>query len=393
MSVSRETPAAAREEQAPGVERPVVAGSAGAFRPPEVCVVVPTFNERENVEPLVERLGRALAGVDWEVVFVDDDSPDGTAEVVRALGRQDGRVRCVQRIGRRGLSSAVVEGMLTSTAPLLAVIDGDLQHDERLLPVMVQVLRGGEVDIVVGSRYVEGGSVGAWDERRARMSRFATWVAKVVLKAELRDPMSGFFMLTRPAFERTVRRLSTIGFKVLVDVFASAPEPLRARELHYTFRPRVAGESKLDGLVIWEYLELLLDKLVGRFVPVRFLMFALVGGFGLLVHLATLGVAFRVLEWGFAAAQATATLVAMTSNFALNNVLTYRDRRLRGAELVRGLLLFYLVCGVGALANVGIAQVIFERSDVWLLAGVAGAAIGAVWNYAMASTYTWRRRG
>lgn len=363
-----------------------------SFHAPELCVVVPTFNERDNVEPLVNRLKQVLSGVDWEVVFVDDDSPDGTSEAVRTLARQDGRIRCVQRIGRRGLSSAVVEGMLTSVAPYLAVMDGDLQHDESLLPEMLNALRSGEVDVAVGSRYLDGGRIGDWDRSRARISRSATQLARWVLKVDLKDPMSGFFMLTRPVFEAAVRRLSGIGFKVLVDLFASSPAPLRSREFHCTFKQRVAGRSKLDELVAWEFLELLLDKLLGRWVPIRFVMFALVGGFGLVVHLAALSLIFRFSSWPFSVAQAAATVLAMTSNFAFNNLLTYRDRRLHGWKLLRGLVLFYLVCGAGAFANVGIAQVVFERSDAWLVAGIAGAAIGAVWNYAMASTYTWSRR-
>ena len=355
----------------------------------ELAVIVPSFNEYDNVEPMIQRLGTALSGIEWEVIYVDDDSPDGTATKVRELAQVNRRVRCVQRIGRRGLSTAVIEGILASSATYFAVIDADLQHDERLLPKMLGILSGGAVDIVVGSRYVAGGGIGEWQKDRAVMSRFATRLARLVLTADLSDPMSGFFMLTRPAFESAVRRLSGQGFKILLDLFASTPTPYRFKELPYVFGQRLHGESKLDTFVMWEYLMLLLEKLIGQFVPVRFVLFAAVGASGVIVHLATLRLSLTVVE--FPIAQTIATLVAMTSNFLLNNILTYRDKRLHGTRLVTGLLSFYAVCGIGAVANVGIASAAFAHNYAWWVSGLAGAAVGVVWNYAVSSVFTWRK--
>jgi dolichol-phosphate mannosyltransferase len=368
---------------------PHLAAPARAASTIELSVVVPTFNERDNLEPLLEKLQAALIGVDWEVLYVDDDSPDGTVARVRDLARADPRIRCLQRIGRRGLSTAVIEGMLASSAPYLAVIDADMQHDEKLLPRMLETLKAGNLDIVIGSRHVPGGSVGNWNAGRIAVSGFATRLARVVVTAELSDPMSGFFMLTRSAFERSVRRISGQGFKILLDLFASSATPYRFEELPYVFGQRVHGESKLDSFVVWEYMMLLLDKLIGRFVPVRFALFAAVGASGVIVHLATLRLCLASLP--FSASQTIATVAAMTSNFVLNNLLTYRDRRLRGTRLVRGLMTFYLVCGVGAVANVGMASAAFEQHYAWWLSGLAGAAIGVVWNYAVSSIFTWRR--
>jgi len=358
----------------------------------ELSVVVPTFNERGNVAEVVRRLDAALDGRSWEVIFVDDDSPDGTAELVRAIGRTDRRVRCIQRIGRRGLSSACIEGMLASTAPYQAVMDADLQHDETLLPRMLDTLQSGEVDIVVGSRYVAGGGLGDLRESRARISRIATRLSRLVLRDGLTDPMSGFFMIRREAFAARVRALSGIGFKILLDLFTWSGRPLRYREMPYRFRSRFSGESKLDTQAAWEYLMLLLDKLVGRVIPVRFVAFTAVGGLGVCVHLATVWLLFRGLHVDFTAAQAAATLVAITSNFALNNVFTYRDRRLRGRKWLTGWLSFLLACGVGALANVGIASYLFESSrTTWVLAALAGILVSAVWNYASTAVYTWNK--
>ena len=358
----------------------------------ELSVIVPTFNERDNVRELVARLKGCLVDVNWEVIFVDDDSPDGTAELVRELGQEDGRVRCVQRIGRRGLSSACVEGILASSAPYIAVIDGDLQHDERVLPVMLNALLREDLDIVVGSRYVEGGNIGDWNRSRATMSSIAIRFSRLVVRGDLKDPMSGFFMLRRTTFMRCVRRLSAIGFKILVDLFASSPDPLRFKELPYTFRIRHAGESKLDNQVIWNYGMLLIDKLAGNIVPVRFASFGIVGALGIAIHFLILIILLKYFGIPFVNSQTLATAAAVTSNFLFNNALTYRDVRLRGWGLMRGWISFALICSVGALANVGIASYLFHSIGAqWPLAALGGILLGAVWNYAVSNVYTWSK--
>ena len=355
----------------------------------ELSVVVPTFNEKDNVALLVEKLHDALAGIDWEVIFVDDDSPDGTSETVRKISLSDKRVRILHRIGRRGLSSACVEGMLASAAPYLAVIDGDLQHDEVILPDMLRHLKNEDLDVVVGSRYVNGGGTGDWDTSRVKVSQFATKLSQFIIPPELTDPMSGFFMIKRDAVEKSMRNLSSIGFKILVDFFASSPTPLKFRELPYVFRSRENGESKLDATAVWDYIMLLLDKTVGKWVPVRFISFTAVGGSGVLLHLLIFSVFFHFLSYSFIVSQSLATVVAMISNFALNNVLTYRDKRLHGSAWFMGLLSFSLACSVGAFANVGIASYIFEENAGWAVAALIGILIGAVWNYAVTSVFTW----
>ena len=364
---------------------------AAELAPAELTVVVPTFNERDNVVELVSRLEQSLQGKAWEVIFVDDDSTDGTAAHIRQISREDPRVRCIQRIGRRGLSSACVEGMLASSAPYLAVIDGDCQHDETVLPQMLEVLKNGETDVVIGSRYTAGGGIGSWKASRARMSRFATRLSRLVIKHDLSDPMSGFFALRREVLDLAVRNLSSIGFKILLDIVASSPKPLRVKELPYDFRNRHAGESKMDGQAVWDYLMLLTDKFIGGFVPVRFVSFALVGTVGVFVHFAVLTLLFRALSLPFTLSQAGATAMAMTSNFTLNNALTYRDMRLKGWKWVMGLASFMLTCSFGALANVGTASFFFRRHTFWALSALTGIVVGTVWNYAMTATYTWER--
>jgi dolichol-phosphate mannosyltransferase len=356
---------------------------------PERAVVIPVLNEADNVAPLVDRLNRALAGIRWEALFVDDDSPDGTADVVRSLARLQGNVRCVQRLGRRGLSSACIEGILSSAAPYVAVMDGDLQHDETLLPQMLARIQAERLDVVVASRYTAAGSVGDWERSRVVISDVAGRLSRLVVKADLSDPMSGFFIVERNAFAAAMRSLTGQGFKILLDLFASSPRPLAFAEVPLTFRQRLHGESKLDTLVAWEYLMLVLQKLVGPAVPVRFLLFSLIGGLGVGTHLLTLWFGTHLLAIAFPVAQAIATVVAMTGNFLLNNLFTYRDRRLRGRRLVTGLISFYAVCGAGGAANVGVASYVAGGHHSWWLAGLAGAAVSVVWNYAMSSIFTW----
>ena len=363
-----------------------------AALPIELAVVIPTLNERENIAALVDRLCIVLAGIRWEAVFVDDDSPDGTADLVRELGQRQSNIRWVQRLGRRGLSSACIEGILASSAPFIAVMDADMQHEEALLPDMLAMIKDRELDVVVGTRYGASGSIGDWQRSRVVISTLASRLARLVVKAELTDPLSGFFMIARDAFAATMRGLSGQGFKILLDIFASSPRPLAFAELPFHFRHRVHGASKLDTLVAWEYLTLLLDKLAGPIIPVRFLLFAMIGSLGVLTHLATLWLAVYPFGIPFAAGQTSATIIAMTGNFLLNNLFTYRDRRLRGRGLVTGLLSFYAVCGLGAAANIGIASHLFVANHSWWLAGLGGAAIGAVWNYAMSSVFIWRSR-
>lgn len=361
-------------------------------RPLELTVVVPTFNEAANVAPLIAKLDEALAGMSWEAVFVDDNSPDGTSDAVREIARSDRRIRVIQRVGRRGLASAVVEGMLGSAAPVIAVIDGDMQHDEAVLPRLYEAIAQDGHDLAIGTRYTEGGSTGEWDKSRVLISRFATWVAHILLKNDVKDPMSGFFAVRREIFMEALPRLSMVGFKILLDMVASIPRRLRIAEIPYTFRSRVAGESKLDSKVAQEFGALLLEKVFGHIVPVRFLMFAAVGALGLVVHLTVLGVLVRFIGVDFAVGQALAVFTAMTFNYVLNNSFTYRDMRLRGARFVRGLISFYAVCLIGAIGNIGVGELIYRMHYRWWLAGLAGAIVGVVWNYAASSVLTWKRK-
>ena len=360
----------------------------------ELAIILPTLNERGNLASLVKRIATAMgASADWEVIIVDDDSHDGTADEARALALGDARVRVIQRIGRRGLASAAIEGFCATAAPYVAVMDADHQHDPALLPAMLASLKAGEADICVASRFAEGASTAEWAApQRERLSAFANGLARRLTGVELTDPMSGYFMLPAAAARALVPRLSGIGFKILLDLLATADTPMRVKEFPLNFAARREGTSKLDRAILFDFLAGLYDKTLGWVIPTRFALFGTVGVLGVGVHFAVLAVLLFAFGERFALAQTAAVLVAMSFNFWLNNWLTYRDKRLTGwSALLRGWLGFIATCAVGAFANVAIATFLEGRGVFWALAALAGIVVGSVWNYALSSRFVWGR--
>ncbi len=359
----------------------------------ELAIILPTLNERGNLAPLIERIEAALGPVSWEALIVDDNSSDGTADEARQLALKDARVRVIQRIGRRGLASAAVEGFCATAAPYVAVMDADHQHDPALLADMLETLRAGEADICVASRFAPGASTEDWAEpERERLSGMANAMARQLTGVELSDPMSGYFMLPTATARALVPRLSGIGFKILLDLLATSPTRMRLKEFPLNFAARREGESKLDRAILFDFLAGLYDKTMGRLIPTRFALFGTVGAMGVVVHMAVLASLLFLFEEAFTVAQAIAVLSAMSFNFWLNNWLTYRDKRLKGVgELLRGWAGFCLTCAVGGFANVAVATLLESEGVFWALAALGGILIGSVWNFALSSRFVWGR--
>jgi dolichol-phosphate mannosyltransferase len=360
------------------------------YGPLAFALIIPTLNEVNNIEPLLERLGETLKAYCWEAIFVDDGSTDGTIDRILSIAARDRSIRLIQRIDRKGLSTAVVEGFLSTAAPIVGVIDGDLQHDETILPALIAGIASGEADVAIGSRYATGGGTTDWAESRVRASKAATWLGNLVIRRPLTDPMSGFFVTRRALVVEIFPRLSGIGFKILIDLMASSKLPLRVLEFPYSFKSRTSGESKMGSAIAIEYLVLLIDKLFGWLLPTRLILFLLVGGLGVAVHLSILALG---LNQGaeFSLAQSIAVAGAILFNFTLNNLLTYRDRQLKGGKFFLGLASFAAISSVGAIANVSVGTFVFEHDQTWWLAGIAGAAMSAIWNYTASSFLTWRK--
>jgi len=359
---------------------------------PELTIVVPTLEERDNLAPFLAALESVLTGIEYEVIFVDDDSPDGTADLARRIAQGDHRVRILERLGRRGLSSAVLEGMMASSAPYLAVMDSDLQHDETILRSMLRKLREERLDLVVATRLSGGGSMGEMSAWRRRLSEWGRSLSAAVCRTRLSDPMSGYFVVTREYAQEAARRTSGTGFKVLLDLVVSARHPPRFAEIPYRFRPRRHGQSKLDVVVAVEYLELLADKLVGDFVPASYVVFGCAGAVGVVVHLAIVRLLRRAPGFTLDQAQFTSSAIVIGVNFLLNNRWTFRSARLRGQRLVAGLALFYAACSVGLFLNLRVLNHLAGLSVPWYAAAVAGLAVGSVWNYWMSAMFVWQVR-
>ncbi|MFN4239472.1 MAG: glycosyltransferase family 2 protein [Erythrobacter cryptus] len=359
-----------------------------------LAIILPTLNERGNLAPLIERIAAAMGDeAGWEVIIVDDDSRDGTADEARALALADPRVRVIQRIGRRGLASAAIEGFCATAAPYVAVMDADHQHDPALLPLMLAALEAGEAEICVASRFAEGASTARWAApERERLSSLANGLARRLTGVALSDPMSGYFMLPAATARALAPRLSGIGFKILLDLLATSDRALAVKEFPLDFAARREGESKLDRAILFDFLAGLYDKTFGKVIPTRFALFGTVGALGVVVHFIVLSSLLFLVGHRFALAQTAAVLVAMSFNFWLNNWLTYRDQRLRGAwALLRGWAGFIATCAVGAFANVAVATFLEGRGLFWALAALAGILVGSVWNYALSSRFVWGR--
>lgn len=352
-----------------------------------VTVVLPTYNERQNIAAAIAAIASAFARHEWswEILVVDDDSPDRTWEVVERLA--DPRVRCYRRLDRKGLSSAIVDGLSLGRGERLVVADADLQHDLEKIPDLVDALV--RHPLAVGTRYAAGGGTSGWSRRRLTMSRMATIACQVVLGIRCSDPMSGFFAIRRETFQRLAPRLNPRGYKLLMELLYAA-RPASVGEVPYVFSPRRAGDSKLSSQVIWDFGLSLLELLSRRLVSARFVKYATVGLSGVAVQYGTFYLLWRQLivdESATAAAIATAAC----SNYLINNWWTFGDRRHHGGEMLRGLLLFILIAGAGALINQAVTWYLHDRHGFDLVFTMAvGIAVTTVWNYFLNLDLTWR---
>ena len=365
---------------------------------PDVSIVTPTFNEHQNVPRLYELLSEALVDYRWELIVVDDNSPDRTWEAARELREQYDNLQVMRRVRSRGLSSACIEGVQMASGKYTVVMDADLQHDETIIPEMLTRLEQG-ADMVIGSRFADNASAdGLSSKGREMMSRVGNLLSRIFIRQQLSDPLTGFFALRTEDFLHLTPKLSDSGFKILVDLLIEGHFP-RVDEVGFTFRKREAGDSKLDRVILWQFGTFLIEKMTRGLLPARFISFAIVGGSGVFVHFATLFM-MMTLTSTFWIAQLVSTLVALTSNFFFNNWLTFQDKRLHGFDQFRGLFLFAAFASVGILANVGVSTyIITEYTDEFSLnnslivaAASAGIIIDTLWKFVMSERFVWKKQ-
>ena len=359
-----------------------------------LSIVIPTYNERDNISKILAKIKNTLKDVTYEIVFVDDNSPDGTSEEVKNFMKKSSKIRLIHRIGRRGLSGAVIEGIFAANSELVAVMDCDLQHDETKLSEMLDMFsKNRSLDLVIGSRFTKKGKISekAFSKIRELGSKITTLLVKKLLNINSSDPLSGFFMVKKETFLRNAENLQTQGFKILADFIATSGENLKIMEIGYNFKNRVAGESKMSFLTVLELIGLVFSQIFQGKVSIRFILFCMVGLSGIFVQLLITGVSMFLINQ-FATSQTLGIIAAMSSNYFLNNAITFQERKLKSFNLIRGLFSFYLICSLGAFANIAIASYIFGFSSNWLISSFIGALFGAVWNFTLTSIFTWKSK-
>ena len=363
----------------------------------KLTVVIPTFNEVENIPMILKKIENTLKNVTFEIIFVDDNSNDGSIEKIRELELEKRNISLLHRIGRRGLSGACIEGMLAAKSGLVAIIDCDLQHDDtKLIDMLEKFDNQKNLDLVIGSRHNDTGkSKDGFNTIRKLGSDFAIFLTKKLLRIQTTDPMSGFFMVKKKSLLQIINKLQPNGFKILADIIACSnrnPKKWEITEVGYEFKKRTSGQSKMSLIVILEFLGLILSHLSRGLLSIRFILFGMVGLSGVFVQLFTTFLCLNLSIQPYVIAHSIGVFMAMTSNYYFNNLLTYKDRSLAGSSFFKGLLSFYLICSAGALANIAIAKLFFDYTEIWVLSSLMGAILGAVWNFIFSSIFTWKAR-
>lgn len=377
---------------------------------PVVSVITPTFNEADNLPLLVERLHKALDEVPHEIIVADDDSPDRTWEVAETLAADDPTIQVMRRFHDKGLSASVLDGMSVAKGETLAVIDADLQHDETVLPAMVDRVRCGDADVVVGSRSTVGGGYGEWAASRRFVSWVATLIARLLLRVPVSDPMSGFFVVSRSAYERTAPLINPQGFKILLE-FIGRDRSLRVEEVGYEFANRVHGETKLNRSVIRSYLLGVAELRLGRQVDPAFLLYVLVGIVALVVNSGAFAIAealgFPEVTTGLNEELdpiATSFLFSLQLSiivaFVLNNEFTFWEQRYRGWKLLPAFGVYEVMTLVGTGVHIAVFTFLQETGFLLTYLGGAtrlahnlmGAVVALIINWYLNTTYLWRRR-
>jgi len=353
-----------------------------------LSVILPTYNERANIAPLVDRVERALDGTAHELLFIDD-STDGTDAEIADQARRCPQIVLVHRASRSGLATAIVEGVERARGDVLCVLDADLQHPPEVIPALLEALERTGADLVVASRSVPGGDYGEFPVARRLASRAATLLARGLLaRARLvSDPMSGFFVVRADAVRGVP--LKPLGYKILLEILVRG-RLRRVAEVPYRFHARQAGATKLSMRQQWEYAIHLLRLVTVQPDDLRILRFCLVGGSGVLVNMGVLwALATRGIHYVMAGA--AATVAATTWNFVLNDAFTWRDQRSRSLQTKADRYVrYWIVTGASSALQLLLLFLLTTAGVPYLLSNLIGVGTAAVWNFRLNNSWTWR---
>ena len=359
-----------------------------------ISIILPTLNEVDNISSIIKKIINLSGNFLIEIIVVDDASTDGTTSLVKKLSQEDNRIRLINRYGRNGLSSAIKEGTLSASGDVIAVMDTDGQHQVESLYEAIEVLLVTDKDLIIGSRFLNSSLISGLSDKRKKGSLVANSLAKFSLSREyskLTDIMSGFIVFKSQTVLKLVERIDVNGFKFLYELLSVSKGTLDCNEIPLNFMPRKFGESKLDIAIVWDFLVSLIHSLSKRLIPRKAISFAFVGITGVLVQFIISYSFMWLLGFSFQNVLPIAVISAATSNYLVNNWLTFRVNRLRNKALFVGLLKFLLVSSLPIIANVGLASSFYKLiSPNTFFSQLAGIIVVFIWNYAASSKLVWK---
>jgi len=356
----------------------------------DLSIVIPTYNEASNIIAIIESINSTLGDVaSYEIIVVDDNSKDKTWELAEQYADKYKNITCFRRITSKGLSSAVIDGFMISRGKFISVIDADLQHDESILPKMLNYCHNG-ADLAIGSRYCQDGSTGEWGLIRKLISKVATKISQKIGNIYMSDPMSGFFMIRRDVFLNVVDKLNAKGYKILLDIVSQLDaSKINMIEVPYTFKKRSRGESKLTPEVVFQLIDFIYLKIVGNYIPIEYVKFVTVGAIGAVVHFTILYLMHIVFDNNYQNALIIAIEFSLIINYFINNLWTFKEKTHTGLKKIIGLVKFNILSGVGGIISYYISISLFDSGVNWIFASTIGAIVASLWNYNLNKILTW----
>ena len=358
-----------------------------------ISVIIPTYNEYKNLPKLLDQLLNLETIFEKEIIIVDDNSSDGTQNLARSYSQNDRRIRLISRLGRSGLSSAIKEGCLCASGDLIVIMDADGQHEPNSIINGLEKFNNKNIDIIIGSRFLEESIIKGLSSKRESGSSIANFLARITLHSgykKLTDYMTGFILLKRNSCIKYIEKIDVNGFKFLYELLSLSKGKLTVIEIPLVFGFREFGQSKLDLAVIWDFLISLIHNFFGRIIPRRAFSFALVGLIGVFVQMFVIYFLLAVTDFDFEKILPVGVILAATSNYIINNILTFRSNKLSGKNFYFGLFKFLLVASLPIIANIGVANLFYNQlSSNTFFAQIAGILVVFIWNYAASSRVVW----